>query len=336
MKQHATIPLLILMLLALAIASLLCGSVPVPKSEAIDILLHGAKPEQRAWSYIIWEMRVPQTLTAILTGASLSTAGLLLQTVFRNPLAGPSILGIDSGANLGVAIVMLLLSGTMTLGGMSLTGYVLVILAAVLGACAVMLVLIAFSMKIRSYVMLLITGVMISYMASSIISLLNYSASAQGVQAYLVWGMGNFSSVSSDRLPMYCGLSLLFLLMAVLHIKPLNALLLGDQYATNLGYSIRPLRTRLLLITGLLTATTTAFCGPIAFLGLAVPHLARLITGTSNHRMLMPTTLMMGSILALICSLLSNLPANGSIIPINVITPCIGAPVVLWVILKGN
>lgn len=329
-------PLLVLSLalLALCIASLLCGSVPVPKAEAVDILLHGARPEQRAWGYIIWEMRVPQTITALLTGASLATAGLLLQTLFRNPLAGPSILGIDSGANLGVAIVMLLLGGTMTLGGMSLGGYLLVILAAVCGAGLVMMALISFSMRVRSHVMLLITGVMISYMTSSIISLLNYSATAQGVQAYMVWGMGNFSSVSSERLPLFATLCLLWLALAVLHIKPLNALLLGDQYATNLGYSIRPLRTRLLLITGLLTATTTAFCGPIAFLGLAVPHLTRLVTGTSNHRLLLPTNLLMGACLALTCSLLSNAPSNGSIIPINVITPCIGAPVVLWIILK--
>lgn len=331
-------PLLVLSLalLALCIASLLCGSVPVPKAEAVDILLHGARPEQRAWGYIIWEMRVPQTITALLTGASLATAGLLLQTLFRNPLAGPSILGIDSGANLGVAIVMLLLGGTMTLGGMSLGGYLLVILAAVCGAGLVMMALISFSMRVRSHVMLLITGVMISYMTSSIISLLNYSATAQGVQAYMVWGMGNFSSVSSERLPLFATLCLLWLALAVLHIKPLNALLLGDQYATNLGYSIRPLRTRLLLITGLLTATTTAFCGPIAFLGLAVPHLTRLVTGTSNHRLLLPTNLLMGACLALTCSLLSNAPSNGSIIPINVITPCIGAPVVLWIILKKN
>lgn len=329
-------PLLVLSLalLALSIASLLCGSVPVPKAEAVDILLHGARPEQRAWGYIIWEMRVPQTITALLTGASLATAGLLLQTLFRNPLAGPSILGIDSGANLGVAIVMLLLGGTMTLGGMSLGGYLLVILAAECGAGLVMMALISFSMRVRSHVMLLITGVMISYMTSSIISLLNYSATAQGVQAYMVWGMGNFSSVSSERLPLFATLCLLWLALAVLHIKPLNALLLGDQYATNLGYSIRPLRTRLLLITGLLTATTTAFCGPIAFLGLAVPHLTRLVTGTSNHRLLLPTNLLMGACLALTCSLLSNAPSNGSIIPINVITPCIGAPVVLWIILK--
>ena len=329
-------PLLVLSLalLALCIASLLCGSVPVPKAEAVDILLHGARPEQRAWGYIIWEMRVPQTITALLTGASLATAGLLLQTLFRNPLAGPSILGIDSGANLGVAIVMLLLGGTMTLGGMSLGGYLLVILAAVCGASLVMMALISFSMRVRSHVMLLITGVMISYMTSSIISLLNYSATAQGVQAYMVWGMGNFSSVSSERLPLFATLCLLWLALAVLHVKPLNALLLGDQYATNLGYSIRPLRTRLLLITGLLTATTTAFCGPIAFLGLAVPHLTRLVTGTSNHRLLLPTNLLMGACLALTCSLLSNAPSNGSIIPINVITPCIGAPVVLWIILK--
>lgn len=334
MKRSLPIALLAVAVLILAIASLFYGSVSVPKAEALQILLHGKSPEHRALSNIIWEMRVPQVITAILTGASLATSGLLLQTVFRNPLAGPSILGIDSGANLGVAIVMLMLGGTMTLGGMTLSGYLLVILAAMAGACLVMLLLLGFSVRIRSHVMLLITGIMISYMASSLISLLNYSASEQGVQAYMVWGMGNFSGVSMGRLPLYATLSLVVLALATLHIKPLNALLLGDGYATNLGYSIKPLRTRLLIITGLLTATTTAFCGPISFLGLAVPHLARLTTGTANHRSLLPTTMLMGAALALVCNLISNLPSNGSIIPINVITPCIGAPVVLWVILR--
>lgn len=334
MKRSLPITLLAVAMLLLAIASLFYGSVSVPKDEALRILLHGADPDKRAWSHIIWEMRVPQTLTAILTGAALATSGLLLQTIFRNPLAGPSILGIDSGSNLGVAIVMLLLGGSMTLGGMTVAGYLLVILAATAGAMVVMLLLISFSIRIRSHVMLLITGVMISYIAGSVISLLNYSATAQGVQAYMVWGMGNFSSVSSERLPLFICLCTTWLLAAALHVKPLNALLLGEQYATNLGYNIRPLRTRLLLITGLLTATTTAFCGPISFLGLAVPHLARLTTGTSNHRLLLPTTLLTGSCLALTCSLLSNLPDNGTIIPINVITPCIGAPVVLWIILR--
>ncbi len=336
MKNTLPIALLVVTLLALAVASLLCGSVPVPKGEAINILLHGEGAGQRAWAYIIWEMRVPQTITAILTGASLATAGLLLQTVFRNPLAGPSILGIDSGANLGVAIVMLLLGGTMTLGGMALSGYILVIVSAIVGAGAVLMLLIAFSMRIRSHIMLLITGVMISYMAGSVISLLNYSATAQGVQAYMVWGMGNFSSVSTERIPLFALLCGLWLILAILHIKPLNALLLGEQYATNLGYNIRRVRTTLLIVTGLLTATTTAFCGPISFLGLAVPHLARLTTGTSNHRLLLPTTILMGSSLALACNLISNLPTNGTVIPINVITPCIGAPVVLWIILKKN
>lgn len=336
MKNYLPITLLCLLLLVLTAVSLLCGSVPVPKGEALNILLHGPQSDQRAWSFIIWQMRVPQTITAMLSGAGLATAGLLLQTVFRNPLAGPSILGIDSGANLGVAIVMLLLGGSMTLGGMALGGYLLVILAAVAGASLVMLLLIAFSMRLHSHVMLLITGVMISYMASSVISLLNYSASAQGVQAYMVWGMGNFSSVSTERLPLFVCLCLAWLLAAILHIKPLNALLLGEHYATNLGYSIKPLRTRLLLTTGLLTATTTAFCGPISFIGLAVPHLARLTTGTNNHRQLLPVNLLLGACIALLCSIVSTLPTNGSIIPINVITPCIGAPVVLWVILRRS
>ena len=299
-----------------------------------DILLGHGSPDHPSWTYIILENRLPQAVTAVLCGASLAVSGLLLQTAFRNPLAGPSVLGIDSGAHLGVALVILAAGGSLATGQLTLGGFTLVIAAALLGALAVMAVLLLLSRILHDNVMLLIAGMMIGYIAGSIISLLNFRATAEGVHAMTLWGMGTFSSVSLDRLPWFVAVSLVGLSLSVLLIKPLNALLLGDNYARNLGISISRTRTLLLLATSLLTASSTAFCGPIAFIGLAVPHIARLFLGSANHRVLLPATLLTGASLALICNLVSTMPGESGVIPINVITPVIGAPVVLWVILR--
>ena len=334
MRQSIIIVFLIVAMLLLAMANLLWGSLSIPVADVMRILLGGQVAEHPQWTYIILESRVPQMLTALLCGMSLSTCGLMLQTLFRNPLAGPSILGIDAGANLGVALVMLSLSSTITLGSLSVSGYLLVIVAAMLGALCIMLLLLLLSSLLRNQVMLLITGVVISYVTGSVISLLNYSATEEGVHNYIVWGMGNFSGVSMDRLPLFCILILMGLLGALLLVKPLDAILLGERYATNLGVNVHRTRNWLLLCTGLLTATTTAFCGPISFLGLAVPHIARLTLRTSRHRVMLPGSMLMGACLTLLCNLLCTMPASGSIIPVNVITPLIGAPVILYVILK--
>ncbi|MBP3711388.1 MAG: iron ABC transporter permease [Bacteroidaceae bacterium] len=328
--------LLALSMALLSVANVLWGSLDIPLRDVWQILCGGEVEGHPAWSIIILEGRVPQMLTALLTGTALGTCGLLLQTAFRNPLAGPSILGIDSGANLGVAIVLLLLGGTASIGSLTVSGHLLVVIAAMAGALGIMALLMLLSRLLRSQVMLLITGVIISYVTGSIIQLLNYSATEQGVFSFVIWGMGNFSSVGIERLPVFCALSVVGLLLALLLVKPLDALLLGDRYAENLGIKIGHVRQMLLLVTGLLTATTTAFCGPISFIGLAVPHLARLALGTSYHRTLMPATMLIGANLALMCNLLSALPRDGSLIPISVITPLIGAPVVLHVILKSN
>lgn len=314
-------------------ANLFWGSVHIPAAAVWDILC-GHETDKASWSFIIWENRLPQAVTALLCGAALSVAGLLLQTAFRNPLAGPSILGIDSGANLGVAIVLLLWGGSLTAGSFSLGGFLLVICAALTGALCITGLLLFFSTLLRSNVMLLITGIMISYLTSSAISLLNYMATDEGVHSYIIWGMGNFSGVSADRLPAFVTSLLIGLGGAFCLTKPLNALLLGDRYAENLGISIRRTRTLLLCTTGLLTAVCTAFCGPIAFVGLSVPHLARLLTGTANHRSLLPCTLFTGASLTLLCNLISTLPGESGLIPLNVITPVLGAPVIIYVILQ--
>ncbi len=314
-------------------ANLFWGSLAIPFEEVWKILC-GGEPARAGWAYIVWENRLPQAFTALLCGAALSTSGLLLQTAFRNPLAGPSILGIDSGANLGVAIAMLGLGGSVSAGTLSVSGFALVMAAAFAGAALIMALLLTFSAWLKNSLMLLITGIMVGYLTSSVISLLNYSATEEGVQSYLVWGMGNFGGVSLAKLPAFALMVCAGLALALALVKPLNALLLGSNYARNLGIPIRRTRNLLLLTTGLLTAVSTAFCGPISFVGLAVPHLARLLLGTANHRSLLPATMLLGASLTLLCNLLSTLPGESGLIPINVITPLLGAPVIIYIICK--
>lgn len=319
--------------LVLFAGCLFFGSVSIPASSVWRILM--GEEEISTWRFIVLESRLPQALTALFAGAALAVSGLMLQTVFNNPLAGPSILGVDSGASLGVALVMLLLGGTVGgSGGVMMSGYLAVVAGAFLGAVAVLGIIILFSMVVRSNVMLLIIGIMVGYMASSVISLLNFFAAPDGVYSYMLWGLGDFSGVSFRRLPLFCGLIVVGLSMAIGLIKPLNALLLGERYAANLGVHVRRVRILMLLCTGLLTAVSTAFCGPVAFIGLAVPHLARLLTGSSDHRLLLPVTLLIGSGIALLCNLICLLPGESGVIPLNAVTPLIGAPVIIYVIIN--
>lgn len=317
----------------LFMACLLVGSVRIPLAEVFRILA-GGEVEKASWSFIVWESRLPQALTALLCGGALATCGLMLQTAFRNPLAGPSILGINSGASLGVALVMLLFGGSLSAGSFSLSGFFSVLAGAFAGSMLVMALILFFSTLIRSNVMLLITGIMIGYIASSAIALLNFFATAEGVQSYTIWGMGSFGGVSMQQMPAFASVTLLGLWGALLLIKPLNALLLGDRYAENLGVNIRRVRNWLLVVTGLLTAITTAFCGPVSFIGLAVPHVARMVLGTSNHQSLLPVTMLSGGAVALFCNLVCVLPGESGIIPLNAVTPVVGAPVIIYVILN--
>lgn len=323
---------IILSIVGLLVLSLFVGAVHIPPDQVIDVLM-GESADNDAIRYIILGSRLPQAVTALLAGAALAASGLMMQTMFRNPLAGPSILGISSGANLGVALVMLLMGSSVTIGSLALSGYASIIAGAFLGSIFIMGLLILLSSMLRNDLMLIITGVLISYLTSSVITLLNYSASAHGVQGYIMWGMGSFNSVSSDQLPVFAVITGIGLLMSVMLVKPLNALLLGDDYARNLGVPIKAVRNLLLLATGILTAVTTAFCGPVAFIGLAVPHISRMIWRTDNHRVLMPATILTGSAVALLCCILSVLPSAG-IAPINAVTPIIGVPVILYVVIR--
>jgi iron complex transport system permease protein len=323
-QQRWLYPFLVLVLVVLFFTGLVYGAVRIPLKDVIQILL-GSYEGREAWRHIVLESRLPQTVTAMLAGGSLAVSGLMLQTLFKNPLAGPSILGISDGANLGVAIAMIYLGAA---------SYLTTILAALVGAFVVLLIILGFSRKVSSNVMLLIIGIMVGYLASSVIAILNYHASADKVHQYVMWGMGDFSGVSLSKLPWLAAFSLAGLLGALLLIKPLNALLLGEAYATNLGVNVRRARLLILICTGVLTAVVTAFCGPISFIGLAVPHIARLLLGSSNHRHLLPVTLLAGSCTALLCSILTVVPGSGNILPLSAITPIIGAPVIIYVIVN--
>lgn len=313
--------------------NLTTGSVQIPFTNVMDILC-GRFAGKESWQYIILENRLPQALTALLCGASLSVCGLMLQTAFRNPLAGPDVFGISSGAGLGVALVMLLLGGTVSTSLFTVSGFLAILTAAFLGAITVTALILFLSTLVRNSVLLLIVGIMVGYVSSSAVSLLNFFASEEGVKSYMVWGMGNFGGVSMSHIPLFSLLCLVGITAALLLVKPLNILLLGPQYAESLGISTRRLRNLLLLIVGLLTAITTAFCGPISFIGLAIPHIARLLFRTDNHQVLLPGTILTGAAIALLCNFICFLPGEMGVIPLNAVTPLIGAPVIIYVIIQ--
>ena len=325
----------VLSVLLLFVANLFWGAVSVPASEVLGVLL-GSAPEDSAWSLIVIGSRLPQAATAFLAGAALSVAGLMLQTLFGNPLAGPEVFGINSGAGVGVAVVMLLLQGTFAAGALSLSGYAAVLAGAFLGALLVIAIILGLSSWVRNSLYLLIAGLAVSYLASAVITLLNYFSTAEGVHSYLIWGMGDFGGVSLEHLPLFAVLLIAALVASFMMVKPLNALLLGDAYAANLGVHTRRARGILLLLTGFLTATVTAFCGPVSFIGLAVPHFARLALRTNNHIYLLPSTLLLGGAVALLCNLVCQLPGDSGLIPLGAITPLIGAPVILYVVLRDK
>lgn len=323
-----------LAIILLFIANLFFGSVVIPFQAVINILI-GNEVEKQAWSYIVLESRLPQSVTALFSGGAIAVSGLLLQTAFRNPLADSGILGVSSGASLGVALVILLLGGNIGMAGSFDFSYSMsIVVGAFLGAAIILAVIMGFATIIRNNVMLLIIGIMVGYLTSSIISILKLWSSSENAYSFMIWGMGNFSGVSSEELPFYCIAVSLGILFSLLLVKPLNALLLGERYASNLGVNIKVMRFLLLLCAGFLTAITCAFCGPVAFIGLAVPHIARLFLGTSNHKSLLPTTILIGSAMALLCNLISVLPGASGVLPLNAITPIFGAPVIIYVIIN--
>ena len=326
----ARLLLLSLLCIVLFAANLFLGPVNIPFEDVLNALF-GAGHDS-TYAYIIRETRFPKAVTALMGGVALAVSGLLLQTMFSNPLADASILGINSGSSLGVAVVMLCLGGAVTTSVFSLSGFLLILAAAFIGSVLVTGMLLVVSSFVRNPLMLLIVGIMTSYVTSSFISLLNFTSTAEGVHSYIIWGLGNFSGVPLSHLSAFSLVIIAALLGAITLIKPLDALLLGENYAANLGVSIRGVRFRLLAVVGVLTAVVTAYCGPIAFVGLAVPHMARLLTGRTTHRVLFPVTLLLGGAIALFCNVVCNLPGDSGIIPLNVVTPLFGVPVILYVL----
>ena len=321
----------------LFLINLAFGSVSIPLDQVANILTGGSSGKA-SWDFIILQSRLPQAITAIFCGASLAVSGLMLQTYFRNPLAGPSVLGISNGASLGVAIVMLALGGTLGAAGemgtgLKLTGSVLVIIAAFAGAVIVTMLYLVVTRFIKSNLIILILGIMVGYMTSSVVTLLNFFATVENVHSFVSWGMGSFSNVTTAQLPLLCGTSLIGIIIALALTKSFNMLLLGENYATNLGANLSRIRSMVLISTGILTAVTTAFCGPVSFIGLAVPHIARLLINSEDHRVLLPATLMSGAAIAMLCNIISVLPQQ-MIIPLNAVTPLFGAPVIIYIILK--
>lgn len=329
---------LALLLVVVFLIDVAFGSVSIPLRNVLDIIVWG-KAENPAWVYIIKEIRIPKSITAIIVGCALPVSGLQMQTLFRNPLASPDILGITSGADLGVALVMLSAGSVTTIYAISelgISGSWLLLLAASLGAAAVMLLILTISTRIKDNVIMLVVGVMIGTITISIISICQYFSAPEQVKDYLIWTFGSLGGVSGSQLYLLAVVVAIGLGIAFASSKVLNTLLLGENYARSMGLTVNNARLLIIGSTSLMAGSVTAFCGPIGFIGIAVPHLARSLFNTSDHQVLIPACCLMGTSLMLICDIVAQLPGSSSVLPINVITALIGAPVVIWIIMSRN
>ena len=332
MRKGPIIFLLFSIAIILFLLNLMLGPVTIPVGTLFS-LMKGTVVDDLSRN-ILLQIRFPQSLTAIMAGAGLATAGLLMQTLFRNPLAGPDVLGITSGAGLGVAVVTMFTGAWIVY--MPQLGVLSLILSAMAGAMVVLLTILALSQRIKDNAMLLITGLMMGYISSAAVGVLTVYSSAENLQAFTLWGLGTFSAVSWDRMNWFAGFTIVALFMAMLLTKPLNMLLIGERYASNLGLRVGRTRFIVLFCAGLLTASVTAFCGPIAFIGVATPHITRLALGGSDHRILLPANMLIGASVALLCNLIARMPGVEGALPINAVTSLMGAPIVIWVVLTRH
>lgn len=327
---------LIIAVILLMLLDLGLGSVRIPTNQVAKILL-GQAAENDAWQAIILKIRLPRTITAVLAGAALSVAGLQMQTLFRNPLAGPSVLGITAGASLGVAAVMLAAGSAttaFTVRALGLSGSWLVVIAASIGAALVLLAILAISYRIRDNVVMLIVGIMVANITIAIVSIWQYFSNPEQIQEYILWTFGSLGGVTSDQLSILSIIIGLGILMTFFLSKTLNALLLGEDYAQSMGLNIRKSRFAIIGVTSILAGAITGFCGPIGFVGIAVPHLTRSFLNTSDHRVLIPSCVLVGAILMLVCDIISQVPGSNTVLPVNAITAMIGSPIVIWIIVK--
>jgi iron complex transport system permease protein len=315
------------------------GPVSVPLADTVRVLV-GAEPSDRQWSVVIGAVRLPRALTAVLAGAALGVAGLLMQTLFRNALADPYVLGISAGASLGMAMFLALstaaAAGATFGAGLVGLGRVGAVAAAAAGAAAVLALVLTLSRWVRSAVTLLIVGVMVGAVTSAVVSLVLAWSSPVIAQQFVLWGLGSVDATSRADLLILAPTVAAGLAVAAVLVKPLNALLLGEDYARSMGVAVRRVRAAVLLAAALLAGGVTAFCGPIAFIGIAIPHLARLVVGTSDHRVLLPAAALVGAVTGLACAIVSHPPGTGTVIPLNVVTSLVGAPVVIAVLLRSR
>lgn len=309
------------------------GSVDIPFLKVVSSLF-GSKSEVASWEYIIWDYRIPKAFTAILVGGGLSLSGLLMQTLFRNPLAGPFVLGISSGASLGAALLLMGTSLIMGMASFSFLGDVSLALAASIGSFLVLSVVMIVAQRVKDSMALLIIGLMFGSITSAIVSVLAYFSSAENLQRFIFWSFGSVGNLSSQQILLLFGIVVVGIVFSILSLKSLNAFLLGENYAQSLGISLKKSRLLIIVATGLLAGGITAFAGPIAFVGLAVPHLTRQIFDTMEHKVLIPAVFLYGAILMLLCDMVAQLPNSANVLPINAITSLVGAPVVIWLLIR--
>lgn len=327
---------LIIAVMLLVLLDLGLGSVRIPIKEVAKILF-GVSVDNEAWQSIVLKIRLPRTITAVLAGAALSVGGLQMQTLFRNPLAGPSVLGITAGASLGVAAVMLAAGSAttaFTLGALGMGGSWLVVIAASIGAALVLLAILAISYRIRDNVVMLIVGIMVANITIAIVSIWQYFSNPEQIQEYILWTFGSLGGVTNDQLKVLGLIVGMGVIMTFALSKTLNALLLGEDYAQSMGLNIRKSRFAIIGVTSILAGAITGFCGPIGFVGIAVPHLTRSFLNTSDHRILIPSCVLVGAILMLVCDIISQVPGSNTVLPVNAITAMIGSPIVIWIIVK--
>ena len=329
-KLALILPLAILLLFILNIS---LGSVSIPFDEVVNVLL-GGEASKNSWTNIILNFRLPKATTAVAVGAALSISGLLMQTLFRNPLAGPFVLGISSGASLGVAL--LLLAGISITGSIMASGVTswLVVMAASAGSALVLLLVVTVSIKVRDSMTLLIIGLMFGSLTGAIVSILQFFSSGEEIQVYVFWTFGSLGGLNWNEIVVLLLMTAAGIVISLLMTKPLNAFLLSENYARSMGINIKMSRFWIIISTSLLAGSITAFCGPIAFIGIAIPHLTKLLFNTSNHKVLLPAVALSGIIVMLICDIISQLPGSDHVLPINAITSLFGAPVVIWIILR--
>ena len=327
--------LLIVGLVVAFLADLLIGSSLIPLKEVLRILA-GQEPENDVWQAIVLQFRLPKALTAVAVGMALAVSGLQMQTVFRNPLAGPYVLGISAGASLGVAILVMGVSSFLSFQTLMNLGNWLIVGAAWLGSALILVLILAVSLRVRDIMTLLILGIMFGSGASAIVSILQYFSSETLLKAFIVWTMGSLGGVSMQQLGILLPVVGVGLLMSLLSVKLLNVFMVGENYARSMGMNIRTTRILLFTSTSLLAGTVTAFCGPIGFIGIVIPHIGRMLFRTANHMVLLPGSMLLGAILLLISDIISQLPGTDSTLPINSITALIGIPIIIWLIIKNR